>query len=113
MKLKYHLFLVRHCILFQHLPLNLKNSFEKSTYVNDRGEYPAQQDKTGKSKVTQINFEFNSGDRITLEKHHNKYLTDLLQKYINLAKENITHNIILLDSFEYAIKSKNHTLKKY
>ncbi len=47
---------------------DLKNSFEKSTYVNDRGEYSAQQDKTGKSKVTQINFEFNSGDRITLEK---------------------------------------------
>ena len=51
-----------------HLLYDLKNAFENITYINDRGEYPATQDKTGNSKVRQLNFEFNSGDRITIEK---------------------------------------------
>ena len=64
---------------------NLVELFSDDAVINDIGTYDHPADKSGKSKVTQIDFNFNSGDRINVE------MTDWSKKidYIDNLRVNI------------------------
>ena len=64
---------------------DLVELFEDDAVINDIGTYNHSADKSGKSKVTQIDFDFNSGDRVNVE------MTDWSKKigYIDNLRVNI------------------------
>ena len=52
---------------WKKIVLDLVELFKDDAVINDRGTYNHPADESGKSKVTEIRFEFNSGDRVTVE----------------------------------------------
>ena len=52
---------------WKKIVLDLVELFKNDAVINDRGTYNHPADESGKSKVTEIRFEFNSGDRATVE----------------------------------------------
>ena len=52
---------------WKKIVLDLVELFKNDAVINDRRTYNHPADESGKSKVTEIRFEFNSGDRATVE----------------------------------------------